>query len=111
MAKREIKFSVELDAQNNPQSIEWEATDAGFDGAQACSSMMINLWDPAAQNTMNIHLWTPGMLVNDMNAHYFQSLMAMADSYQNATRNSELAGMIREFAKSFLDKVREKQDG
>ena len=74
MKKREIKFTVELDENNLPKRIQWEATDAGFQGKQDISSMMINLWDPAAKNTMNMHLWTPKMLVNDMNAHCFHGL-------------------------------------
>ena len=109
MPNKEIKFTLEMDENNFPLRITWEATDAGFEGQRECTSMMINVWDEQENNTMNIHLWTRQMLVNNMNAHYVHSLMQMAESYQRATRNQKLAGRIRDFAREFLDAVKEQQ--
>ncbi len=41
------------------------------------------------------------MMVDDMNIHFFQSLMQMADAYKRATGNAEMAAKIKEFAYEF----------
>ncbi|HQV32411.1 MAG TPA: gliding motility protein GldC [Calditrichia bacterium] len=98
--KKEIKFTIELDDRNMPQKIQWETSDDG-EGPQECASLMIYMWDPRAQNSMSIDLWTRHMLVDHMNIHFFHKLMKMADTYGRATGNQEGAAKIREFAKDF----------
>jgi hypothetical protein len=46
-------------------------------------------------------MWTKDMMVDDMNIHFFQSLMQMADSYKRATGNAEMAAKMKEFAYEF----------
>ncbi len=106
MPKKEIKFTIELDEKNMPQSIEWEATDAGFNGKKPCNSMMIQLWDKDAQNSMHIDLWTQDMMVQHMNVHVFHNLMNIAGVYRRATGNAELAGMIQQFAQQFANQIK-----
>jgi len=106
MHKKEIKFTIQVDEQNLPQSIEWEATDAEFEGKMKCASMKIYLWDKGTKNSMHIDLWTADMLVQNMNIHYFHNLLNMADSYQRATGNLEAAEMIRQLAHQFAAKVK-----
>lgn len=105
--KSEIKFTVKLDDDNVPAAIYWEATDADFQGEKACDAIMISIWDKEEKNALSIDLWTKDMLVGEMNAHFFLTLLKMADSYQRATNNEELAEMIRRFAEGFADKVDE----
>ena len=42
-----------------------------------------------------------------MNAHFYFTLMKMADTYKRATNNQELSDMISRFANEFASKVDE----
>ena len=101
----EIKFTIQLDDKNLPKKIEWEATDAGFEGKKPCGSMMISLWDKEEQVTMGIDLWTKEMLVNDMNIHFSQILNKMSGTYLRATGNNEISQMIQNFSSEFAAKL------
>lgn len=105
--EKEIKFSVELDKDDVPVAIYWEASDADFGGKRSCDSLMISMWDKEEKNALSIDLWTKGMMVGEMNAYFFLTILKMADTYERATNNKELAGMIRRFADDFADKVDE----
>jgi gliding motility-associated protein GldC len=100
-----INFQVELDENRVPTKIEWEATDAGFEGKKECSSMMIALWDTAEKVTFGLDLWTKDMLVYDLNKHFHQVFLKMADTYLRATKNSEIADMINNFSADFLERI------
>jgi gliding motility-associated protein GldC len=101
----QIKFTVELDDKKMPEKIEWEATDAGFDGKKTCSTLMISLWDKEEKSTLAIDLWTKEMLVDDMNVHFYQMLKKMAETYHRATQNNEASKMIEDFALQFAGKL------
>lgn len=106
MATKELKFTIELDEENHPQSIRWQATDAPDEEEKACASMMVFLWDREARNSMSIDLWTGEMLVEHMKVHVYQNLLSMADSYQRATRDGKGAEIIRSAAQQFSGKPR-----
>ncbi len=101
----DIKFTIELDDKKIPKKIEWEATDAGFDGKKPCTSIMISLWDKEEKSTLGIDLWTKEMLVEDMNAHFYQTLQKMADTYIKATNNNEIARMLADFSTEFANRL------
>lgn len=101
----EIKFSIQLDDKKLPRKIEWEATDAGFEGKKQCSTMMISLWDKEEKVTMGIDLWTKDMTVEDMNVHFYQMISKMADTYLRSTNNNDAAKMIEDFGKEFAVKL------
>ena len=69
----------------------------------------MSLWDGADKAALRIDLWTKDMMVDEMEDFFYQTLMTMADSYERATRNRELSGDVKEFAKSFYKKSRERQ--
>ncbi len=101
----EIKIFVELDDKKIPKQIEWEATDAGFEGKKECNSIMLSLWDKEEKVTLGIDLWTKAMLVDDMNVHFYQILKKMADTYRKATNNNDVAKFIDDFSTEFANKV------
>ena len=47
------------------------------------------------------------MIVGEMNAHFFLKFMKMAEIYERATKNKEVADMIKGFANDFTTKVEE----
>jgi gliding motility-associated protein GldC len=103
----EIKFSIKLDNNNVPDEIFWEASDSDFEGKKPCGSIMISIWDREEKNTLSIDLWTRKMEVGEMNAHFFLTIVKMAETYERATNNKEIAGMIKRFADDFANKVGE----
>jgi gliding motility-associated protein GldC len=101
----EIKLIVKLDDNRVPEKIEWEATDAGFDGKKEAKSLILSLWDKKEGLTLGIDLWTKEMLVEDMNIHFHQVFLKLADTYRRATKNREIADMIEDFSAEFARKL------
>jgi gliding motility-associated protein GldC len=97
----EIKVTVDLDGDNLPIGIEWQATDADSDGPESCQSVMLSLWDSEKKTTAAIDLWTKDTTIDDMNLHFFQVFHKMADTYLRATKNTELSNRIHEFGDGF----------
>jgi gliding motility-associated protein GldC len=106
----EIKITVELDDNKMPEKIEWEATDAGFEGRKASKTLMLSLWDEKDNVTYGIDLWTKEMKVEDMHLHFHQILLKMADTFERSTNNKDAAGMIRNFSDDFNKKLQSKND-
>ena len=101
----EIKMTVRLDDKNNPEKIEWEATDSQFEGKKHAKTLLLSLWDEKENVTLGIDLWTKEMTVNDMNIHFHQVLLKMADTFERSTHNKEAASMIRDFGNDFAKKL------
>ncbi len=97
----EIKLTVDLDQDNVPTAIAWEASEAKSAGPTPCQSMMLSLWDADRRTMAAIDLWSRDTTVDDMNLFFYQAFHQMAETYQRATRNSELAKLIHEFGERF----------
>ena len=96
--KAEIKISIELDEKKIPQELSWEATDSESEGSQECKAFMLNLWEPGTGHTLSMNLWENSMSIPEMNDFVFQSLIQIADTYEKATNQKELAEKIRNSA-------------
>lgn len=103
MKKSEIKFVVTLDENNLPEKIDWSASDANEESTS--KSVMISLWDAKENNTLRIDLWTKDMAVDEMKQFYHQSLLSMADTFENATGEVEASKELRGFAQHFAEKL------
>lgn len=97
----EIKVTVDLDIDNLPTRIEWQATEAKDDGPVSCQSVMMSLWNSEDKSTAAIDLWTKDTTIDDMNLHFYQLFHKMADTYMRATNNSDVANLIHEFGDGF----------
>lgn len=101
----QINLFIRLDDKKMPDKIEWEADDAEFRGRKESKTIMLSLWDKNEKVTFSIDLWTKEMTVNEMQIHFYQIFLKMADTIQRATNNIETAGMIREFASNFAERT------
>jgi len=97
----EIRLTVDLDEQNVPAQILWEASEAKDSGPKSCRSMMLSLWDGERKTIAAIDLWVKEMTIDDMNLFFYQQIHQMADTYQRATQNTGLAKSIHEFGERF----------
>ncbi|TDJ70247.1 MAG: gliding motility protein GldC [Proteobacteria bacterium] len=97
----EIKLTVDLDDDDLPTRIEWQSSEGQLDGPASCQSMMLSLWDGENRTTAAIDLWLKDMPIEDMNEYFYQVIHKMADTYLRATKNADVAAMIREFGDEF----------
>lgn len=109
MAKSSIVIDVELDEGRVPSNIEWKATESTIEKPQQAKAFMLSLWDGADKTALRIDLWTQKMMVDEMADFYYQTLMTMADTFDRATRNTELVTDMKNFAKLFYDKFQQQQ--
>ena len=104
-----ISIDVQLDADKVPQQITWRATDSDSDMAQRAKAMMISFWDGADKTALRIDLWTKDMMVDEMADFIHQTMITMADTFDRATKQTELVDEMKTFAKNFYAKFRESQ--
>ena len=109
MIKSTITVDVLLDDSKVPQQINWKASDSTADMAQQSKAMMLAFWDGADKSAMRIDLWTKEMMVDEMADFYYQTFMTMADTFNRATKNAELVGEMKAFAKDFYRKFQDQQ--
>jgi gliding motility-associated protein GldC len=91
MRKTTINFTVELDENNVPGKIEWDASDKPDASPGETKSISISLWDHAQKNTLRIDLWTNDMPVEDMKRFYIDCLGGLAQSVLSATGDEFMA--------------------
>lgn len=104
-----IHIQVDLNDQQVPEKISWQATDSPDSGTNTAKAMMLSFWDSAEKAALKIDLWTQSMMVDEMAEYFYQTFMIMADTYGNATQYTQDAESIRSFAKEFMKKFQERQ--
>jgi len=97
----EIKLIVDLDGDDMPTRIEWQASEGQENGPVLCQSMMLSVWDSENKTTAAIDLWIKDMTVDEMNLYFYQVIHQMADTYLRATKNVDMANSIHEFGNNF----------
>lgn len=97
----EINVTVELDGDNLPTRIEWQATEGHGNGPALCQTMLLSMWDSEQKTSAAIDLWTKDTTIDDMNMHFYQVFHKLADTYLRATKNAEVAQRIHEFGDGF----------
>lgn len=98
--QNQLIFNIALDEQKMPETITWQATQAG-NTPQECKAMLVTLWDASAKQTLKIDLWTKEMPVEEMNLFFYQTLHTMADTLKRSTNNEEAAMNMKAFANMF----------
>ena len=106
LKESEIKFTIKLDENNVPESIEWEADDNGEIQKKASKAIMTSIWDPDDKSTMRIDLWTKDMHVDEMKIFFHQSLLSMADTFERATGEKAVTGDLRDYCMHFAEKMK-----
>ncbi|MBL1279229.1 MAG: gliding motility protein GldC [Fluviicola sp.] len=99
-----IEINVGLNENNLPIAMKWSADDGGVENANA-KAMLLSLWDPKANNTMKIDLWTKDMSVEEMKQFFHQTLLTLSDSFEKATGESNICEDLRDYCHHFADKM------
>jgi gliding motility-associated protein GldC len=104
MTESNINIKVQLDAAKVPQQISWSASESSAEEPQKAKALCLAFWDSMEKSALRIDLWTKDMMVDEMADFYFQMFVTMADTFERATKHSELTNDIKAFAKSFHEK-------
>ena len=102
--KSEIKIEIETNENNVPESITWTAKDGGVENENA-KAMILAFWDSSSQTAMRIDLWDKEMTVDEMKKFFHQTLLTMADSFERATHETDIAEDLRDYCIHFADKM------
>ena len=102
MKKREkkaaINFQIDLDVNNVPEKIVWDATDNDIKNNPA-KAVIISIWDGVAKSSLKIDLWTKEMMAEEMKFFTFQILDSLSETYQRSVGDEKIAKEIKAFAK------------
>lgn len=111
MRKTEINFKIELDENNNPEKIYWDATDKPDGGLSETKSISIGLWDQQQKNTLRIDLWTKDMPVTEMKAFYIDCLSGFAQTILTATGDEFIANETQNLCNRIADHLKKEEKG
>jgi gliding motility-associated protein GldC len=95
--KKEIKFTVTLDENHIPEKLEWLASEEDGVTKEQIKALMISVWDGNEKVAKRIDLWTKEMMVDEMKYFHFQTLMTLADSLEQSTKENVVAEKMRKF--------------
>lgn len=110
MKKSEINFTVELDENNIPEDITWNATDKPGDNDHT-KAISLSIWDDIEKNTMRLDLWTKEMEVHEMKKFYIDALGGMSQSLLNATGDEFMSNEINQLCDKLGKKLEEELKG
>jgi gliding motility-associated protein GldC len=103
MKTTEIKFEIELDENNVPEKIVWNAKDNGK--TAEAKAMILSVWDKEERNTLRIDLWNKEMEVDEMKRFVHQTILTLADSFEKATGEKKMADTMRDFCEYYAEKL------
>ena len=98
-------FSIEVVMDENliPENLEWSSTQGESENAWAA---LIYLWNAQKNDTFSLDLLTKKMSIEEMNKMMFQTIMTLANSYEKATSEDQLANAMRDFGEFFGEKTK-----
>lgn len=103
MKKSEIHFDIELDDNNIPEKIIWNASDAKK--TAEAKAIILSVWDKEERNTLRIDLWNKEMEVEEMKRFVHQTILTLADSFERATGEKKMADTMRDFCDYYAEKL------
>ena len=103
--KQTLKFEVELDENNLPNSIKMLEKKSSNSSINL-KALMIAGWDAKRKETLRVDIWTKDMPVNDMFIMYHQNMMGMATSLEKSTGQNKLANALRDYCDFFAKETK-----
>ncbi len=107
MRQSEIKFTVELDKQNVPETIQWEATDNPSGKKESTKAIALSVWDTRQKNTMRIDLWTKDMQVDEMKMFFVETIAGLSETIITSTGDQIMGKEMKELVKRLVKHIEE----
>ncbi len=104
MTTSKIELLVELDENRVPEKLSWNAKEGGVNDAEA-KAFLLSVWDHETKNALRIDLWTKDMPVDDMKMFFYQTLLAMSDTFMRATQDEKMSETMKDFCVYFAEKL------
>lgn len=95
MKHSSITFDIDLDNNNIPEKIYWDATEKPEPGQSETKSISIALWDHTQKNTLRIDLWAKDMPVDEMKRFYVDCIGGLSQSVLSATGDEYMSKEMR----------------
>lgn len=112
MKRSEIKFIVELDEQNVPDKIFWDASDRDEDEISETKAISLSVWDNLQKNSLRIDLWTKDMPVDEMKRFSIDTIGGLAQTILSATGDSymsnEMNALCEKLVKHLEEEIKQK---
>ncbi len=106
MKKSEIKLTVELDEQNIPEKIFWDADEKDQPGPSETKSISLSMWDQKVKNTLRIDLWSKDMPVDEMKRFYIDCIGGIAQTLLNSTGDEYMASELNAVCDRLVEHVK-----
>ena len=106
MKKSTIHFEVELDQQNIPTRILWDATDKPEQGLTETKSISVSLWDQKTKNTLRIDLWAKDMPVEEMKRFHIDCIGGLAQTILSSTGDDYMASEINALCERLVNHIK-----
>ena len=110
MKKSTINFTVELDQNNVPEKILWDATEKPEPGLSETKSISIALWDHVQKNTLRIDLWSKDMPVDEMKRFYIDCLGGIAQTILSSTGDEFMAHETNALCEKLVEHLRKENN-
>jgi gliding motility-associated protein GldC len=91
MRTTEIRLKVELDNQNVPEKLFWQAEDGASYGLEETKAFALSIWDHNRKETLKIDLWAKDMPIHEMKRFFVDSIASMARTVESATNDKVMA--------------------
>ena len=102
--KTNISIDVNLDENNIPLEMKWNAPDGGVSEMDT-KAMLLSFWDAEQQETLKMDLWVKDMPMDQMQLFFHQTLMSLSDTYFRATQDEKMTAIMRDFCDFFAEKL------
>jgi len=109
MKKTKINITIDLDEQNVPEKIAWEATDDPGKKINDARTMSVSFWDHVDKNTLRIDLWTKEMEVEEMKRFTIDCLGGLAQSVLSATGDEYMSNEINALCDKLVEHVKKEE--
>lgn len=106
MKESEIKIKVQLDDQNIPEKILWDADEKDSPGFSESKSISLSLWDDNNKSTLRIDLWAKDMPVNEMKRFYIDCLGGISQTLLNSTGDEYMSTEINQLCDRLIEHVK-----
>ena len=110
MKQSTINFSVELDDNNMPEKILWDATGKPEPGLSETKSISVSIWDQNQKNTLRVDLWTKDMPVDEMKRFHIECLGGIAQSILRSTHDEHMSTEINALCDKLVEYIKSQKD-
>lgn len=110
MKTSEIRLKVELDNDNVPEKLFWEAQDSGVIGLEETKAINLSIWDHNRKDSLRIDLWAKDMPVHEMKRFYIDIIGGMASSIQTSTDDTFMAQEMNSLCDRLVAHLKEENE-